>query len=136
MKTKFSVVFSLIAILCVTGLKSSKTSLAALLSLNIEALTYDYEYKIDSDGTHIVVIEMGRMASEAEKDKNKDRFGVINMIRYPNKSDDWFTDLFYNMTLLQWDEIERCGPDYWYGYGNGNQCFAWDGNYGYYNHRP
>ena len=134
MKTKFGVVFSVIAILCVAGIRSSKTSLAALLSLNIEALTYDYEYKIDpKDGTHIEVIEMGRMASDEEKDKNRDRLGAVDMIRYPHESDYWFEEPFYNITLNRWDEIERCGPDYAYGYGNGKQCFAWNRNYGYYN---
>ena len=135
MKTKFSLVIGVIVILGVAGIKSSKTSLAALLSLNIEALTYDYEYKLDRDGTHIVVIEMGRMATEEEKDRNRNIFGV-NMTRYPDESDDWFKEPFYNITLNRWDEIERCGPDYWYGYGNGNQCFAWEGHMGYYIHRP
>jgi len=116
----------------VEGYNSKRSLMKELISSNIEALTYDYEWQYEN-GHKIVVAEMGRRATEEEKEKS--RYGIFNytLTQYHTKSDPYWTRPFYNMGTQQWDNVHKCEIySYYYGFGNGYYCFAKKGNLGYY----
>lgn len=102
-------------------LSNSKSSM--ILSENIEALSTDYEWIMNSDGTSYRALEMGERPSKEFLRDNPDYSYQIA----PTDTHAYNTRFFYNLYSKDWEELHLCwipSKGYIYTILNGEYCYS------------